>query len=234
MPSFQRDCLICGQPLEYFIETRPLSCLVCGQAFNAEVACQAGHYVCDDCHRFSPNDLIAQTCLTSTSTNPVALAQAIMASPLVSMHGPEHHFLVPAVLVSAYYNATGQPDEKARQLQRARSRAEKVPGGFCGSHGDCGAAVGTGIALSLISGATPLARAEWALANRMTAYSLLAVAEHGGPRCCKRNTYLALREAVRQIEQAFGVRLEQPERIACSHSTLNRECRGADCPYWAG
>ncbi|VUT25840.1 MAG: hypothetical protein MOIL_01256 [Candidatus Methanolliviera sp. GoM_oil] len=59
---------------------------------------------------------------------------------------------------------------------------QKNLGGFCGYHGDCGAAVGTGIFISLITDATPLSKHEWKLSNLMTAKSLLSIANHGGPR----------------------------------------------------
>ena len=37
-------------------------------------------------------------------------------------------------------------------------RATDIKGGFCGFYGNCGAAVGTGIYVSIITGATPLTR----------------------------------------------------------------------------
>ena len=74
------------------------------------------------------------------------------------MHGPEHHFLIPAVLLSAFYNVSGEPGEKEKKIKQARKRAENVLGGFCGFYGDCGAAVGTGIFVSVITGATPLSQ----------------------------------------------------------------------------
>ena len=40
-----------------------------------------------------------------------------------------------------------------------------VPGGWCGSHGACGAGVGVGIAISALTEATPLTGKTRALAN---------------------------------------------------------------------
>jgi hypothetical protein len=112
------------------------------------------------------------------------------------------HLLVPAVLLAAYCNATGRPrDEKAGLIANARSRAEEVKKGSCGFNGNCGAAVGTGIFMSLITGATPLSRAEWRLANLMTSESLRVIANLGGPRCCKRDVFLALRAAAAFLGQ---------------------------------
>ncbi len=61
------------------------------------------------------------------------------------MHGPEHHFLVPAVLLASYYDKPAFSEERASKIKEARRRAKAVLGGFCDSHGNCGAAVGVGI-----------------------------------------------------------------------------------------
>jgi len=62
-----------------------------------------------------------------------------------AMPAPEHHFLVPAVLLAAYYNIKGDPEQKKRKIKAARERSSNILVGFCGFHGDCGPAVGTGI-----------------------------------------------------------------------------------------
>ena len=60
--------------------------------------------------------------------------------------------------------------------------------------------MGTGIFISLITDATPLSKEDWGLANRMTAASLNTIAEHGGPRCCKRDSFLAIMDAIHADE----------------------------------
>ena len=89
------------------------------------------------------------------------MAITLMQNPHVPMHGPEHHFLVPAMLLAAYYNTIGEPYRKSRVLGLARERSGLVKGGSCGLLGDCGAAVGTGIFIPIITGATPLSLDEW-------------------------------------------------------------------------
>ncbi len=88
------------------------------------------------------------------------MAIKLMNSPKIKMHGPEHHFLVPAVLLAAYYNLDAvehiSPEDKAEIINKARQRAEIVPGGFCGFYGSCGAAIGTGIFINLLTKATPI------------------------------------------------------------------------------
>lgn len=157
MSDYKNDCFICGSPLVYLDHSEAMVCQDCGRAFQAEVRCEQGHFVCDTCHSQSTNEWIQQQCLLSDSRNPIELSIRLMENARVKMHGPEHHFLVPAVLWTAYANTTGvAADQKARRLAQARQRAETVVGGSCGFHGNCGAAVGTGSFVSLVTGSTPL------------------------------------------------------------------------------
>jgi len=147
------------------------------------------------------------------------------------MHGPEHHFLVPAVLLTAYFNLRNQTG-KEEKLREARLRAKGIVGGACGFLGACGAAIGVGIFVSLVTDATPMSGNEWALCNSATAGALTRIADAGGPRCCKHNTFLAVESAV---EFSFN-HLGQPLPIGpiyCPFFRLNRECRGAHCRYFA-
>jgi hypothetical protein len=130
------------------------------------------------------------------------------------------------------YNHTREPGKKERGIKNARHRAGMVKGGSCGLLGDCGAAVGSGIFISIITGATPLSREEWRMANLMTARALETIALHGGPRCCKRNTYLALKEAIRFLSKEIGIRLREPGDIFCRYSEQNRECLKESCPFF--
>ena len=84
--------------------------------------------------------------------------------------------------------------------------------------------------MSILTGATPLAKEEWAHANRMTSRSLAAEAEIGGPRCCKRNAYLSIIEAVKYVKEYFGVEMELGE-IKCVHIGKNNQCMGKNCPF---
>ena len=161
--------------------------------------------MCDRCHGLKGLILIERFCTTGDVCDPIESAIILMNHPEIKMHGPEHHFLVPAVLLAAYYNAAGDREKKGGAIKKARQRSEHVLGGFCGFYGDCGAAVGTGIFVSVLTGATPLSRNEWRLSNLMTAKSLLDIALHGGPRCCKRNSFLALLQAVGYIQGTSGL-----------------------------
>ena len=171
-------CLICGDGLVYCSDYKTLECYYCKGAFQSNVTCINNHFVCDTCHSQSGIELIETYCLNSKSVNPLEMATEIMLSEKIKMHGPEHHFLVPAVLISSYCNAV-KNNSKSIMLGTARKRAEKIPGGFCGTHGNCGAGVGTGIFISVITHSTPLAKEEWSLSNLMTGKSLISISSHG-------------------------------------------------------
>lgn len=229
-----QGCLICGKEIIYPENTEELQCVYCGQEFLASSCCIDGHFVCDQCHEQPANDFIERACILSELTDPLLLAERLMQNPVIKMHGPEHHFLVPAVLLSAFYNKTGEPGQKPGKIQKARQRAEKILGGFCGTHGICGAAVGTGIFTSVITAATPLSGKEWQWTNRISARSLETIAKYGGPRCCKRDTFLAIIEAVKFINEQFDTALPVSGQYTCGFYGNNKACKQGECPFYKG
>lgn len=223
------ECLICGAPLVYLLKEEQMECAVCHKTFSSLARCEKGHFVCDACHKRGL-DSIFGVCLSETSKDPVKIANRLMRLPFCHMHGPEHHVIAGAALVTAYKNAGGRVD-LGDALWQIKNRGEAVPGGACGFWGACGAAVSSGIFVSVISGATPLSAEPFSLANKMTALSLNAVAEAGGPRCCKRDTYLALSEAVPFVREHFGVAMELAP-VRCGFFTKNAQCHKEKCPFY--
>jgi len=169
-------------------------------------------------------------CMESESRNPVKILEALMSLPSCHMHGPEHHFLVGSALLTAYHNAGGRID-LAKSLAEMESRSRQVPGGACGFWGACGAGVSTGMFLSIVTQASPLAGASWGLANRMTGCALMAIGSCGGPRCCKRDSYLAVMAAVDFVKEHLGVEMEG-SNIHCTRSEQNNQCRKENCPFY--
>jgi hypothetical protein len=229
----QSGCMLCGKELRYLPEPEKMQCGFCRNVFESQAKCADGHFVCDTCHALSANDLIERAAVASTLTDPMKMAITIMKSPSIKMHGPEHHFLVPAVLLSAFCNATGKAEEKETRIKKARQRAEHVLGGFCGFYGNCGAAVGTGIFVSVLTDATPLSKGEWKQANLMTAHSLFAIAESGGPRCCKRDSFLAISQAQAFAKDQFRVEMGNGVAdLTCEFSHMNKECMKTECRFY--
>ena len=206
-------------------------CEICGKSFEGHAVCENGHYVCDACHASPAEGVVRSVVLNSSSKNPVDIADEIMASSFVHMHGPEHHFIVGASLICAYSNTYGGVDLE-NALNAVISRGKKVPGGFCGMAGCCGAAVSAGIFLSVILKATPMSKEEWALSNRMTSRCLEAVSRLGGPRCCKRDSYTTILAAAEFLREELGKPLGVSDEILCSHFGDNAECLKVECPYF--
>ena len=84
-----------------------------------------------------------------------------------------------------------------------------------------------------ISGSTPLANEPFGLSNRMTARSLNAIGEIGGPRCCKRDSFLSILAAVEFVKEHFNVEMECRE-VACEYAPRNNQCIGKRCPFSKG
>lgn len=226
--------MVCGDELIYTKENRKLTCIYCKDIYDSNTSCKEGHYVCDLCHSKDGIDIIYDYCLKTDKINPVEMAIELMKSRSINMHGPEHHFLVPAVLIASYYNFLMEEGAKEKKLKIARERGRKVPGGICGNYGSCGAGVGTGLFISIILEASPLSKTSWGLANEMTGKTLLKMGGIGGPRCCKRTSFLALEEASRFIDEKLNVKLYEYDKykIACQFKGLNRQCIEGECPYY--
>ena len=136
------NCGVCGTELVYGEAPVSSNCAYCGTREDTLIFCPNGHYVCDSCHRRDALSVVDLLVHTSRSTSPHELLETLMAHPSVPMHGPEHHVFVPCSLVAAVRNSGHPVPRKA--VQEAVRRGSKVPGGWCGSHGVCGAAAGGG------------------------------------------------------------------------------------------
>ncbi|MFZ3385536.1 MAG: DUF5714 domain-containing protein [Candidatus Methanoperedens sp.] len=228
------NCMICGDELEYLTAAVPVSCIYCGKKESANIHCPSGHYVCNECHASDSIKIITQFCLSSNSKNPMEMAKTIMRHPVMPMHGPEHHAMIAAVLVTAYKNMTGKATDE--DIKEAIRRGATVPGGYCGLYGADAAAISTGIALSTILKATPLSDYERRTANMMTSRALAAIAVNSGVRCCKRSTYASIEAAIQYFKEVLGAELEHipVSRLKCEHSHRNKQCSYADCRYFAG
>ena len=205
-----------------------MECEICHKRENSITRCVKGHYVCNECHARGL-DSITGLCNEEKSKNPIAILDKMMAMPFCHMHGPEHHVMVDAALLTAYYNAGGKI-VLSEALREMINRGKSVPGGACGFWGACGAGISSGMFISIISKSTPLADEPFALAHKMTAQSLGRIGEIGGPRCCKRDSYLSVLSAVDFVNEHFGIEMEKHE-IVCSYSAQNNQCIGKRCPF---
>ncbi|MGI6736311.1 MAG: DUF5714 domain-containing protein [Anaerovoracaceae bacterium] len=225
------DCLICHAPLVYDQKPQRRECSICHRQFLTTVTCREGHFVCDSCHAQAVLSCLPQYLLQSTETDPVRLFEEVARLPQVHMHGPEHHAIVPCVLLTCYAGSGGRLDDLPAALNEAIRRGRQVPGGSCGALGVCGAAAGAGIFASIVLQSNPLQADVWHLPLQLTSDCLARIAAVGGPRCCKRDSRLAIHAAVQFSSEQLGIAMPT-EDVICEYSARNKECIKERCPYY--
>ena len=174
--------------------------------------------------------LIIQDVKEQTGTNPVKIFQAMAGKDYISMHGPEHHVLDGACILTAYRNAGGQIDLD-EALNRLLAEGLRMPGAMCGLWGVCGAITSIGAALSILDHTGPLSTdGTWGEHMSFTADAIRELGEINGPRCCKRDAFTAMKHAVDYINRHYDVTLGY-ETPVCGYSPRNPQCIGTRCPY---
>ncbi|WP_291633163.1 DUF5714 domain-containing protein [Clostridium sp.] len=225
--EIKSGCVICEGKLIYTPETLTLEkCMICGSIIETNVKCVNDHFVCDKCHSSEILGVVEQILLESSLQDPIKLAEKIFELANLNMHGPEYHSIVPAVLVTAYQNKTG--NRQVSKIKEAIRRGKDTKGGSCGFNGSCGAAVGTGTAVSIIEGVTPMSKAQRSNANLATGYALIEISKHGGPRCCKRDSITSIESFINTTK--YFNDMEKTNYI-CKQYKNNKDCIGIKCPY---
>ena len=223
------DCGVCGKPLVYATDPIVRACDLCGGKQATLIYCPAGHFVCDACHGKTAMDAVRHALATTSLADPMAILEQVMAHPGLPMHGPEHHAIVPGAIIAAAHNAGAPVPDGC--LEAALKRAAKVPGGWCGYYGTCGAAVGVGIAVSVLTGATPLKGEQRSLALGATSCALARMVD-GDPRCCKRASRVAVRAAVEYLHDHLAIDLPADDSVRCSYTARNAQCAGEHCEFF--
>ena len=70
--------------------------------------------------------------------------------------------------------------------------------------------ISAGMFVSIISKSTPLSKEAFALSHLMTAKALEQIGKIGGPRCCKRDSFLSILSAIDFVFENFGIQMERP------------------------
>lgn len=174
-------------------------------------------------------ELIVAECLKAHSKNPYEIFCSIAQNDFVRIHGPEHHILDGACILTAFYNAGGNID-LAAALQKLLFEGLRMPGAACGLWGVCGAVTSIGAALAIIDGTGPFSVEDWGSHMEYTSAALAKLAKIGGPRCCKRDAFLSMEQAVAYVKNRYNIALELPP-IRCHFSPRNEQCIAQRCPY---
>ena len=220
-------CAVCGAELVQ-VDTVAM-CTFCGHETPAHYLCPAGHHICDDCQLADWPQVVERTCEGSHETDPSIIVNLIMKHPMSVMHSPQHHILVTPAVLAALRNNELLPLKPGR-LASAIERTQGIPLGVCGSRGECGAAICVGTLVSILTGATFQKDRERSLALQASAEALLAIAQAGGPRCCKQSVYLALETSSIFLKRELD--LDLPVEPRCEFSARNTECKQERCKYY--
>ena len=89
------------------------------------------------------SEKIVSACLQEKSKSPLDIFKNIAKQDFIRMHGPEHHILDGAAVLTAYSNAGGNI-ELRESLQEMMKRGLQMPGATCGQWGVCGAVSSVG------------------------------------------------------------------------------------------
>ena len=176
--------------------------------------------------------LIIRDIKAEKGNNPAVIFKRMAEKEYISIHGLEHHILDGACILTAFYNAGGNIDLE-QSLEKLMKEGLRMPGAMCGLWGICGAIASVGAALAIIDGTGPLS-ADGSWGEHMS-YTSRAISEMGrvnGPRCCKRDAMIALKNAVEYINSHYDVRLDYEEQT-CEFSYKNEQCIRDRCPFFS-
>lgn len=225
-------CILCGDILEVIEEPIKTLCDYCGKTSLITHECKSDHFICDICYNIDTYDFIINQCLKYKGYDVIELAINIMNSPVIKMHGSEHHFIVPAVLYTCTHNKLNNTDDLEKKLLIIKDRSFNETSDHCTfKAGTCGAAFGTGVFLSVYNDRSLYSEDEWSETNHIIADSLKKVAESPGPRCCKRDTYLSLLASVSFLNDKYAIELIASEP-KCIFSLRNKNCGREECEFF--
>ncbi len=221
-------CMICGKPIIMLPAPENLTCHYCGKSERVESCCEEGHFVCDQCHIRAVAAIIKSVCLETREKDVLAIMRDLRARPEFPTHGPHHHPMVPGVLLAGYRNNGGAVSDE--QIITGIARGALIPGASCSFFGIDGAAIGVGIAFSVIFGATPFngekRQAVQQIVNRVSA----RIAENPFARCCQRETWIAFKEAQLIAAELLPAPIPAETEIQCDQFSRADHCAGRKCP----
>ncbi len=227
---FAAGCMVCGAELHYLEREESRYCSYCQQQLPANAVCEQGHFVCDNCHSVDALQVIERLALATTETDLLNLFEKIRSHPSIPANGPEYHALVPAVILATYRNSGGQLADE--DLLAGLQRGSQVAGGSCAFWGVCGAAAGVGIAFSLILKANSLDGPARQAVQHASQQVLAEISALPFARCCRRDCWLALRQAAKLSATLLPLVLKAEGVFVCNQTGINRECAGALCPWF--
>jgi hypothetical protein len=227
-------CMVCGGPLEYLTTARDVRCDYCKRSYAAHVACPQGHIICDSCHGKEARSVIEHLALTSTSQDPLEIAELMMAHPLLPMLSCDHACVAAGALMAAIRNSPyGKVSDEDIHEAFART-AQQARGGYCGLTGVCGIVPAIGAVFSIFLGARCGSDREQKIVMDAVTRISQAVTDLTGPSCCKAYVRAAIPVAAGLFAEKFGVVIPiKNSSPICTHASKHPHgCREERCPYY--
>ncbi|NLI12094.1 MAG: hypothetical protein GX425_05610 [Peptococcaceae bacterium] len=232
------NCMHCGAKLIYKSAPELMTCVYCEKEQPAAVFCVNGHFICEECHGSEIQAVIEEFLLQTSSADPLATAELLLAHPKMPFLGREHHPVVAGSILAALKNH-GQFQVRGKlktiadeEIKEGIRRMWQIPSCSCAFQGACGAGLGVGAAFSVIYEATCAKDVERTLQMRAANAVLEAIANLGGPGCCKQSVRTALEVAVELLKEHFNVILPVKRSGDCRFPPQNSHgCKGVRCRY---
>lgn len=223
-------CSICNSVILYKEDFFEAKCEFCGKEEESYIICSNNHYLCKVCAAKEVMDKLYAILPSIDYKNPIDIAEKIISKCGFSGHTP--HPITAAAFLTAVKNVTNHITTE--DVLEGISRAYNIPGGWCGYHGACGAAVALGTSFSVLLNATPSSDKERSIANRVTSAGLLEVAELGGPYCCVASIRVVLEKGIELSKKYLG--LEFPDKQIkykkCWAATFQPNCKKEKCRFY--
>ena len=174
--------------------------------------------------------MIERICLETDETDMIALLERIRGHEAMPVHGPEHHAMVPGIILATARNLGATVNDE--MIRTGIQRGSRICGGHCAYVGACGAALGVGVAFSLIIEGSPLKGDKRKTAQSAVVSALEPIAELEAARCCQRDGWIALRKAAELSREMLPVTLKAEASLRCDQIKANAECIGKACPIF--
>ena len=224
-------CVVCGRALVYGEVPREAHCHYCRKELRTWATCEAGHFVCDQCHGGDYLQFVRSFIAQCELTDPVEVFLTMRAAFPFPMHGPEHHALVPAAFLVAYRNVGGEISPSA--IDNALTEGAKLPGGTCAYWGGCAAALGVGVAYAAILQASPVKSRGRQAAQTVVARVLERLSGIRAPRCCRRESLISLQVAAECSGELLPTAVVATGPASCDQASWNPQCSKGLCPFAA-
>lgn len=225
--------MVCGAALEYLTQALELTCASCGKVEHGHIRCPGGHYTCEACHNRDTVAVIEHIARTTSSQDPLAIADTMMSHPGLPMLGCQHAFIAGGAFMAAVRNEGSRRVTAADLDEVFRRTGQQAHGGYCGLTGVCGVAPAIGACFAVLTGSTCGTTDPQRITMEAVTRVSRAITELTGPSCCKAYVWSALEVAVDSLRERLGTALPNRARAACAYGHRHPHgCRETACPYF--